>query len=94
MSLVKKNGCEYADGGLGNMVPIEEAIARGATEVDAIILQTEITQFNRMPSKNAFSLLTNMFAFMLDRIESQNITGSFLKSGNGNSIGGYAFYTF
>ena len=73
MSLVKKNGCEYADGGLGNMVPIEEAIARGATEVDAIILQTEITQFNRMPSKNAFSLLTNMFAFMLDRIESQNI---------------------
>ncbi len=27
-------------------------------------------------------------------IESQNITGSFLKSGNGNSIGGYAFYTF
>lgn len=73
MSLVKKDGCEYADGGLGNMVPIEEAISRGAKEVDAIILQTEMTQFNRMPSKNAFSLLTNMFAFMLDRIESQNI---------------------
>ncbi len=73
MSLVKKNGCEYADGGLGNMVPIEEAINRGATEVDAIILQTEVTQLNRMPSRNAFSLLTSMFGFMLDRIESQNI---------------------
>src|SRR5690554_464296 len=73
MSLVKKNGCEYADGGLGSMVPIEEAIKRGATHIDAIVLQTEITQFNRMPSLNAFSLLTNMFAFMLDRIESQNI---------------------
>jgi len=73
MTLVKKNGCEYADGGLGSMVPIEEAISRGAKEVDAIILQTEVTQFNRMPSRNAFSLLTNMFAFMLDRIESQNI---------------------
>ncbi|WP_166963354.1 patatin-like phospholipase family protein [Yeosuana marina] len=73
MSLVKKNGCEYADGGLGNMVPIEEAINRGAKEVDAIILQTEVTQLNRMPSKNAFSLLTSMFGFMLDRIESQNI---------------------
>ncbi|MCX7549867.1 patatin-like phospholipase family protein [Xanthomarina sp. F2636L] len=73
MSLVQKNGCEYADGGLGSMVPIEEAIKRGATHVDAIILQTEITQLNRMPSLNAFSLLTNMFAFMLDRIESQNI---------------------
>lgn len=73
MSLVTKNGCEYADSGLGSMVPIEEAIKRGATEVDAIILQTEVTYFNRMPSKNVFSLITNLFAFMLDRIETQNI---------------------
>ncbi len=73
MSLVRKNGCEYADGGLGNMVPIEEAIKRGATEIDVIILQTEIDHFNRMPSKNPFSLLTNMFEFILDRIEDQNI---------------------
>ncbi|WP_027125046.1 patatin-like phospholipase family protein [Gelidibacter mesophilus] len=73
MTLVKKNGCEYADGGLGSMVPIEEAILRGATVVDAVILQTEVTQLNRMPSLNAFSLLTNMFSFMLDRIEFQNI---------------------
>jgi len=73
MSLVKKNGCEYADGGLGVMVPIEEAIKRGATELDVIILETEISQLNRMPSTNAFSLLTNMFSFMLDRIEDLNI---------------------
>lgn len=73
MSLVRKNGCEYADGGLGCMVPIEEAIRRGATVVDAIILHTEVSHLNRMPSKNAFSLLTNMFAFMLDRIEEHNI---------------------
>ncbi|HNU59918.1 MAG TPA: patatin-like phospholipase family protein, partial [Aquaticitalea sp.] len=73
MSLAKKDGCEYADGGLGSMVPIDEAIKRGATTVDAIVLQTETTTYNRMPSLNAFSLLTNMFAFMLDRIEGQNI---------------------
>ena len=86
MSLAKKNGCEYADGGLGSMVPIEEAIKRGATTIDAIILQTEISQLNRMPSINAFSLLTNMFAFMLDRIESQNIKiGKFVAS-NQNAI--------
>ncbi|TYB79710.1 patatin-like phospholipase family protein [Bizionia myxarmorum] len=86
MSLVKKNGCEYADGGLGSMVPVEEAIRRGATTIDAIILQTEITQLNRMPSLNAFSLLTNMFAFMLDRIESQNIRiGKFVAT-NQNAI--------
>lgn len=86
MSLVKKNGCEYADGGLGSMVPIEEAIKRGATEIDAIILQTEVSQLNRMSSLNAFSLLTNMFNFMLDRIESQNIRiGKFVAS-NHNAI--------
>ena len=73
MSLVRKEGCEYADGGLGSMVPIEEAIKRGATVVDAIILHTEITHVNRMPSRNAFTLLTSMFGFMLDRIERQNI---------------------
>ena len=51
MSLVKKGGCEYADGGLGSMVPIEEAVRRGATVVDAIILQTEVSQLKQ----NAFN---------------------------------------
>lgn len=90
MSLVKKNGCEYADGGLGSMVPIEEAIKRGATEVDAIVLQTEVSQLNRMPSLNPFSLLTNMFNFMLDRIESQNIRiGKFVATNNDAIINFY-----
>ena len=73
MSLVRKNGCEYADGGLGSVVPIEEAVKRGAKEIDAIILHTETTLINRMPSKNPFSLITNIFGFMVDRIENQNI---------------------
>ncbi len=73
MSLVKKNNNEYADGGFGSMVPIEEAIERGATTVDVIVLETEVTYYNRMPSRNPFSLLTNMHAFMLDRVEKQNI---------------------
>lgn len=86
MTLAKKNGCEYADGGLGSIVPIEEAIKRGATVVDAIVLQTEVTQLNRMPSRNAFSLLTNMFAFMLDRIEHQNIRIGKLVANHNNAI--------
>ena len=73
MSLVKKEGCEYADGGFGSMVPIEEAINRGATHIDVIVLETEITYYNRLPSKNVFSLLTNMHNYMADRIEKQNI---------------------
>ena len=90
MTLVRKNGCEYADGGLGSMVPIEEAVRRGAKIVDAIILHTEITHFNRMPSKNVFSLLTSMFSFMLDRIENQNIRiGKFVANHHGALINFY-----
>ncbi len=86
MSLVQKDGCEYADGGLGSMVPIEEAIKRGATEIDAIILQTEVNYFNRMPSKNVFALITNLFSFMLDKIESQNISIGKFMAANKNVI--------
>ena len=74
MSLLIKNGYEYADGGFGCLVPIREAILRGATEVDAIILETEVTQFNRLHTKNPFSLLFNVFDFMLDHVERHNVT--------------------
>ncbi|MEW2922181.1 MULTISPECIES: patatin-like phospholipase family protein [Flavobacteriaceae] len=73
MSLAKKNGCEYADGGLGTLVPIEEALNRGATEVDVVVLHTEVSHLNRMSAKNPFDLITTIFSFMLDRIENQNI---------------------
>jgi len=71
MSLVRKQGCEYADGGLGSLVPIEEAILRGATEIDVVVLHTEVNYYNRMPSRNPFELITNMLSFVLDRIENQ-----------------------
>ncbi len=90
MSLVRKEGCEYADGGLGSMVPIEEAVKRGATVIDAIILHTEVTHYNRLPAKNVFSLLTSMFSFMLDRIERQNIRiGKFVARHNDAIINFY-----
>lgn len=86
MSLVQKDGCEYADGGFGSMVPIEEAINRGATSVDVVILETEVTYYNRLPSKNPFSLLTNMHSFMLDRVEKQNIRIGKFVAGNHDAI--------
>ncbi|KAA1246095.1 patatin family protein [Aquimarina sp. RZ0] len=69
MSLVTKNGCEYADGGFGCMVPIREAIRRGATEVDAIILESENMEYQKVLGKNPFSLMVNLFSFMLDQVE-------------------------
>jgi NTE family protein len=73
MSLVKKNGCEYADGGFGAVVPIREAIRRGATEVDAIILETETMERHNVLGRNPFSLMVNLFAYLLDQVEHNNI---------------------
>ncbi len=84
MSLVRKNNCDYVDGGLGSMVPIEEAIKRGATEIDVIVLETEVNYINRMPTKNPFSLITNMVNFMMDQIEVQNIRIGELKAEENN----------
>ncbi|WP_432411161.1 patatin-like phospholipase family protein [Rasiella sp. SM2506] len=86
MSLVKKEGCEYADGGFGSMVPIEEALNRGATEVDVIILETDVTYYNRLPVRNVFSLLTSIHGYMLDRVEKQNIRIGKFVAANKNAI--------
>ncbi len=74
MSILDKNNFEYADGGFGTLVPIKKAIDMGATEIDVIVLETEISQFNRLPTKNPFALLTTLFSFMLEQIGKHNIT--------------------
>jgi predicted patatin/cPLA2 family phospholipase len=73
MSLVKKNGCEYADGGFGSIIPIREAVNRGATEIDAIILEAENMEHTKVLGKNPFSLMLNLFGFMLDQVEKHDI---------------------
>ncbi|MCF6350514.1 MAG: patatin-like phospholipase family protein [Flavobacteriaceae bacterium] len=82
MSLLNKNNCEYADGGFGALVPIKEAILKGASEVDVIILETEVEHLSRLPSKNPFSLLSTVFEFMLDQIEQQNVSIGKLEAKN------------
>ena len=65
---------------------IKEAIDRGATNVDVIVLETEVNYLNNLPSKNAFSLLTNLHGFMMDRIEKQNIAIGKFTASNKNAI--------
>ncbi|SRR5690554_6123108 len=86
MSLVKKEGCEYADGGFASAVPIEEAIRRGATVVDVIVLDTEVTYYNRLPAKNSFALMTAVHGYMGNRIKNQNIQVGKLLATNKNAI--------
>ena len=74
MSLAERNGHEYADGGLGCVVPIREAIQRGATEVDAIVLEAETMDKQRILGKNPFSLMINLFGHLLNQVEKSDVT--------------------
>ncbi len=74
MSLVKKEGCEYADGGFGNPIPIQEAINLGATEIDVVVLQPRHRTLITPPSSNAFMLLLNTFNFMQHQLARDDIT--------------------
>lgn len=79
MSLVTKNSYDYGDGGLGNIVPISEAINRGASDVDVIVLKTE-KQYQKKPVANALDLTTRVFDFLLDQIIRNDLTYGKLRS--------------
>ena len=69
MSLLQKNDFEYADGGLGNIVPVSHAIKMGATDIDVIILKTENRVIKNAPVRNALELTKRAFDFMLNQIQ-------------------------
>lgn len=73
MSLAKIGEHEYADGGFSCIVPIQEAIARGATEIDAIILETETFSDRKVIGKNPFSMMIDLFDSLLDQVEKKDI---------------------
>ncbi|MCC9019944.1 MULTISPECIES: patatin family protein [Flavobacterium] len=84
MSLVEKNNYEYGDGGFASLVPIREAINRGATEIDVIILETEVNMDKTVIGKNPFSLMIDLFRIALDQVEKHDITIGKLLANNKN----------
>lgn len=84
MSLVTKNDYEYGDGGFSSLVPIREAINRGATEIDVVILETEVQTAARIIGKNPFSLMVDLFQTLLDQVEKHDITIGKLAAKNKN----------
>ena len=74
MSLAIKDRYEYADGAFGCVIPIREAIQRGATEIDAIVLESEGLQQQKVLGKNPFSLMISLFSHLLDQVEKHDIT--------------------
>lgn len=84
MSLVSKDNCEYGDGGFSSLVPIREAINRGATEVDVVVLETEMQITPKSVGKNPFSLMIDLFQTLLNQVEKHDITIGKLAAKNKN----------
>ncbi len=80
MSLVEKNGYDYADGGFGNYIPIQEAIDIGATEIDVIVLKPRHMKPNKNKSRNAFDVLTQTLQFALAQIAYDDVHIGHLES--------------
>ena len=93
MSLVEKNGCEYADGGFGNYIPIEEAISNGAKEIDVIVLQPRHRSTENVKTRNAFDVLLQSMGFMLNQIVYDDILIGHYQSIYNNDIHVRFFFT-
>ncbi len=73
MSLMEKNGCFYADGGLGVGVPIHEAARRGAKDIDAIVLQTKGGPQSPKKIRNIIELSSAAVHFLIHQIARNNL---------------------
>lgn len=93
MSLVEKNGDEYADGGFGNYIPIAEAISNGATHIDVIVLQPRHRSKENLKTRNAFDVLLNSMGFMLNQIVYDDILIGHLQSIYNDDIHVRFFFT-
>jgi predicted patatin/cPLA2 family phospholipase len=80
MSLAEKNGFEYADGGFGNYLPIEEAIDNGAKEIDVIVLNPRRRDKTRIKISNAFDLMMKTILFMQKQIAYDDVLIGHLES--------------
>lgn len=65
MSVVEKNGFDYADGGLLRFIPLMEAIQSGSTEIDAIILMEEGEKAKAEKVRNVLHLISKMIKLFL-----------------------------
>lgn len=86
MGIVKKNGYDYADGGFGNQIPIEEAISAGASEIDVIVLNPKYSMPNKSETHNAFDVLLKTMDFMHNRISRNDLYIGHLQSIYDNAV--------
>lgn len=90
MSLLKKDGSEYADGGFGNLIPVQHAIYKGASYVDVIVLRLKNGVYNNPPLNNALDAFSRTYDFMLNQIAIDDLLIANLEAASQNVT--LAFY--
>ena len=74
MTLVKKDGLEYVDGGIMEHIPIQYAIDNGAEEIDVIIHRTEKYDESPKPKiKNILEFFGLIVDTMLKQVSTDNV---------------------
>ena len=80
MGVVEKDGYEYADGAILEHAAIQEAINRGATEIDIIILRKEETELPPEIIRNAFHYIFRTIDLMMLEIGKSDVQIGKLKA--------------
>jgi predicted patatin/cPLA2 family phospholipase len=80
MSAVYKNNFQYIDGGILETVPIQEAINRGATDIDIIVLKEENPKFEAEYIRNVFHGIMKEIDMMHSELSKDDIQLGKLKA--------------
>lgn len=81
MSILKKDGCEYADGGFATILPIRAAIDMGDVDaVDVIVLSPKNPDRNLPSSTNAFQTMSKVFDISMNHSFNKDLMLGQLKS--------------
>ena len=84
MEYITKGGYDYADGGILEHAPIQEAINRGATEIDVIILRKEKDGLTPERIRNSFHYILRSIDIMTSEIGRDDVRLSTLKVKDGD----------
>lgn len=82
MSPVFKNDYQYVDGGILETVPIQEAINRGATEIDVILLKEENPKFEIEYIRNILHGILTEIDMMHNELGKNDVQIGKLKANN------------
>jgi predicted acylesterase/phospholipase RssA len=81
MSILQKNGYEYADGGFSSLIPVDVAVDFEDVDiVDVIILSPKNNHQILPKSTNAFQTLSKVFDFSMNNSHTKDILLGQLKS--------------